>query len=95
MLDRSLALFGAERSLGEDATVATCAYKRQMSALKLPHPKFDAPYKLNFIAGFQHDADGLWRVRWSVVCAQSPSQKKSGWLLRFAFDPLRAVTMDG
>jgi ketosteroid isomerase-like protein len=37
-----------------------------------------APYthKVNFIAGFRRDADGMWRVHWSVVCAQSPSQKK-------------------
>lgn len=34
-------------------------------------------HKVNFIAGFQRDADGMWRVHWSVVCAQSPSQKKS------------------
>ena len=37
-----------------------------------------APYthKVNFIAGFRRDADGMWRMHWSVVCAQSPSQKK-------------------
>jgi ketosteroid isomerase-like protein len=34
-------------------------------------------HKVNYIAGFQRDADGMWRVHWSVVCAQSPSQKKS------------------
>ena len=37
------------------------------------------PYtpKVNFIAGFARDPDGMWRVHWSVVCAQSPSQKKA------------------
>jgi len=33
-------------------------------------------HKVNYIAGFRRDPDGLWRVHWSVVCAQSPSQKK-------------------
>ena len=32
-------------------------------------------HKVNFLAGFRRDADGIWRVHWSVVCAQSPSQK--------------------
>ena len=32
-------------------------------------------HKVNYIAGFQRDADGMWRIHWSVVCAQSPSQK--------------------
>ncbi len=37
-----------------------------------------APYthKVNYIAGFRRDADGMWRVHWSVVCAQSASHKK-------------------
>jgi ketosteroid isomerase-like protein len=37
-----------------------------------------APYthKVNYVAGFRRDPDGMWRVHWSVVCAQSPSQKK-------------------
>ena len=30
----------------------------------------------NYVAGFKRDADGLWRVHWSVVCWQSPSHKK-------------------
>jgi len=33
-------------------------------------------HKVNFLAGFAHDSDGHWRIHWSVVCAQSPSQKK-------------------
>ncbi len=33
-------------------------------------------HKVNYIAGFQRDADGMWRIHWSVVCAQSPSQKQ-------------------
>jgi ketosteroid isomerase-like protein len=33
-------------------------------------------HKVNYIAGFRRDADGRWRVHWSVVCAQSPSEKK-------------------
>lgn len=37
-----------------------------------------APYthKVNYIAGFRRDPDGMWRVHWSVVCAQSPSHKR-------------------
>jgi len=30
----------------------------------------------NYIAGFRRDADGQWRVHWSVVSWQSPSKKK-------------------
>jgi ketosteroid isomerase-like protein len=33
-------------------------------------------HKVNFIAGFRRDPDDMWRMHWSVVCAQSPSQKK-------------------
>lgn len=33
-------------------------------------------HKGNYIAGFERDPDGLWRVHWSVVSWQSPSQKK-------------------
>lgn len=33
-------------------------------------------HKVNYIAGFQRDPDRMWRIHWSVVCAQSPSQKK-------------------
>jgi ketosteroid isomerase-like protein len=33
-------------------------------------------HRVNYIAGFRRDADGQWRVHWSVVCAQSPSHKK-------------------
>ena len=32
-------------------------------------------HKVNYIAGFRHDPDGVWRVHWSVVCAQSRSHK--------------------
>jgi ketosteroid isomerase-like protein len=32
-------------------------------------------HKVNYIAGFRRDADGAWRVHWSVVCAQSRSHK--------------------
>ena len=32
-------------------------------------------HKVNFLAGFQRDGDGMWRIHWSVVCAQAPSQK--------------------
>lgn len=28
---------------------------------------------VNFIADFQRQHDGSWRIEWSVVCAQSPS----------------------
>ena len=30
----------------------------------------------NYVAGFRRDADGLWRVHWSVIAWQSPSKKK-------------------
>lgn len=30
----------------------------------------------NYVAGFRHDPDGVWRVRWSVIAWQSPSHKK-------------------
>ena len=30
----------------------------------------------NYIAGFRHDPDGVWRVHWSVIAWQSPSHKK-------------------
>lgn len=30
----------------------------------------------NYIAGFRHDSDGVWRVHWSVIAWQSPSHKK-------------------
>lgn len=30
----------------------------------------------NYLAGFKHDPDGMWRVHWSVVSWQSPSHKK-------------------
>ena len=30
----------------------------------------------NYIAGFKHDPDGVWRVHWSVVAWQSASHKK-------------------
>ena len=33
-------------------------------------------HKVNYIAGFRREPDGMWRVHWSVVCAQSPSKKK-------------------
>ena len=33
-------------------------------------------HKVNYIAGFKHDADGAWRIHWSVVCAQERSHKK-------------------
>jgi ketosteroid isomerase-like protein len=33
-------------------------------------------HKVNYIAGFKHDTDGIWRIHWSVVCAQSRSHKK-------------------
>jgi ketosteroid isomerase-like protein len=33
-------------------------------------------HKGNYIAGFRRDADGMWRVHWSVIAWQSPSQKK-------------------
>jgi ketosteroid isomerase-like protein len=32
----------------------------------------------NYVAGFRRDADGDWRVHWSVVSWQSPSKKKGG-----------------
>jgi ketosteroid isomerase-like protein len=33
-------------------------------------------HKGNYLAGFRRDADGIWRVHWSVVSWQSPSHKK-------------------
>ena len=33
-------------------------------------------HKGNYLAGFELDPDGKWRVHWSVVCWQSASQKK-------------------
>jgi ketosteroid isomerase-like protein len=30
----------------------------------------------NYLAGFRRDADGMWRVHWSVVSWQSPSKKR-------------------
>ncbi|MEO8455861.1 MAG: hypothetical protein ABI454_11955 [Sphingomicrobium sp.] len=35
-------------------------------------------HKGNYVAGFRRDPDGMWRVHWSVICWQSPSQKKGG-----------------
>ncbi len=32
----------------------------------------------NYVAGFRRDPDGMWRVHWSVIAWQSPSQKKAG-----------------
>lgn len=32
----------------------------------------------NYVAGFRRDADGMWRVHWSVIAWQSPSKKKAG-----------------
>ncbi|MEO8454752.1 MAG: hypothetical protein ABI454_06300, partial [Sphingomicrobium sp.] len=28
-------------------------------------------HKGNYVAGFRHDPDGMWRVHWSVICWQS------------------------
>ena len=33
-------------------------------------------HKGDYLAGFRRDPDGIWRVHWSAVCWQSPSQKK-------------------
>ena len=33
-------------------------------------------HEVNFLAGFARDGDGQWRIHWSVVCAQSASQKE-------------------
>jgi ketosteroid isomerase-like protein len=30
----------------------------------------------NYVAGFRHDPDGVWRVHWSVIAWQTPSHKK-------------------
>lgn len=30
----------------------------------------------NYVGGFRHDPDGVWRVHWSVIAWQSPSHKK-------------------
>jgi ketosteroid isomerase-like protein len=35
-------------------------------------------HKGNYVAGFRRDPDGMWRVHWSVISWQSPSQKKAG-----------------
>lgn len=34
-------------------------------------------HKGNYVAGFRHDPDGMWRVHWSVISGQSPSKKKN------------------
>jgi ketosteroid isomerase-like protein len=34
-------------------------------------------HKGNYVAGFRRDPDGEWRIHWSVIAWQSPSQKKS------------------
>lgn len=33
-------------------------------------------HKGNYVAGFRHDPDGMWRVHWSVIAWQSASKKK-------------------
>lgn len=33
-------------------------------------------HKVSFLAGFKHDADGVWRMHWYVVCPQERSHKK-------------------
>lgn len=33
-------------------------------------------HKGNYVAGFRHDPDGVWRVYWSVISWQSPSHIK-------------------
>jgi ketosteroid isomerase-like protein len=33
-------------------------------------------HKGNYVAGFMLDPDGKWTIHWSVVCWQSPSEKK-------------------
>ena len=30
----------------------------------------------NYLAGFRHDPDGVWRIHWSVIAWQSASHKK-------------------
>ena len=35
-------------------------------------------HKGNYVAGFQRDLGGMWRVHWSVIAWQSPSKKKAG-----------------
>jgi hypothetical protein len=30
----------------------------------------------NYVAGFRHDPDDVWRVHWSVIAWQSPSHRK-------------------
>jgi ketosteroid isomerase-like protein len=32
----------------------------------------------NYIAGFKHDPDGVWRIHWSAIVWQSSSHKKDG-----------------
>jgi hypothetical protein len=38
----------------------------------------EVPYthKGNYVAGFQRDPDGMWRIHWSVIAWQSASKKK-------------------
>jgi ketosteroid isomerase-like protein len=38
--------------------------------------KVSYTHKGNYVAGFRRDADGMWRVHWSVIAWQSPSKKK-------------------
>ena len=33
-------------------------------------------HKGNYVAGFRRDADGMWRIHWSVIAWQSASKKK-------------------
>ena len=33
-------------------------------------------HRVNFVAGFRHEADGAWRVHWSVVAAQQRSHPR-------------------
>ena len=33
-------------------------------------------HKGNYVAGFRRDADGLWRIHWSIIAWQSPSKRK-------------------
>jgi ketosteroid isomerase-like protein len=33
-------------------------------------------HRVNYLAGFMHDADGVWRVHWAVINPQEHSHKK-------------------
>jgi len=56
---------------GRDLAVYRSTYDEDSSRDGVPFT-----HRVNYLAGFQRDGDGMWRIHWSVVCAQSPSHRK-------------------